>query len=75
MTTHLLIVCGFGIAMTEPSSCDQEVLAQKAENVYYLAVGSECAHLLIQSNNSNAPPCNGASWVQGTVWHCISTAK
>lgn len=37
MTIHLLIVCGFGIAMTELSSCDQEVLAQKAENVYYLA--------------------------------------
>lgn len=55
MTIHLLIVCGFGMAMTEPSSCDQEVLAQKAENVYYLAVGSKCAHLLIYSNDSNAP--------------------
>lgn len=43
MIIHWLIVCGFGIAMTELGSCDQDGLAQKAENVYYLALGKKFA--------------------------------
>lgn len=43
MIIHWLLVCGFGIVMTESSTCDQEGLPQKAENVYYLALGRKFA--------------------------------
>lgn len=69
MTIHLLMVCGLGVAMTEPRSCDRGGLA---ENIYYLALGSEFVRVL--SNDRNALVTDGASRVPGPVHHRVCTA-